>query len=65
MTVDANRSCHRKDRYWTEAEASRAIRKCEAKRPDTKLRAYFCSFCLGWHLTSKPKLTNNERNTDG
>jgi hypothetical protein len=56
VSADANRSCHRKERHWTQADAEVTRAKCEAKRPGTRLRSYFCDFCLGWHLTSKPKL---------
>ena len=30
------------------------------KATGTKLRKYYCIHCLGWHVTSKPKIKNKK-----
>lgn len=47
------RGCLRKHRYQTEQAANEHISKINKERK-TPLRVYFCKFCLGYHLTSKP-----------
>lgn len=44
------KSCLKKIRYSTEQTALEAINRIHKKR-DTKLRIYFCKYCLGYHLT--------------
>ncbi len=46
------KTCKRKGRYTTENEASKAARRMEM-RFGLKMRAYYCKFCEGWHLTKK------------
>ena len=45
-------SCVKKKRYKSEQIAQETINRIHKKR-NVKLRAYFCLFCLGWHLTSQ------------
>lgn len=52
----AFKSCHSKTRYANEYEVQRAITKCKEQRPKTKLRAYWCHRCGGFHLSSRPDL---------
>lgn len=48
----AHRSCGRKTRYPTEADAlASALRYTLLGAP--RLRAYHCRYCDGWHLTKK------------
>lgn len=47
-----SRSCERKNRYDTRADAEDAIARCE-ERGRRGLRCYRCEFCGGWHLTSR------------
>lgn len=47
-------SCLKKRRYQTEQKAQEMIRKAYKEGRKTNLRVYFCKFCLGYHLTSKP-----------
>jgi hypothetical protein len=42
--------CYGKKRYKDEESAKRTKRTCEAAR-ETRLRAYACHGCGGWHLT--------------
>ena len=46
------KACERKNRYATRGEAEDAIRSC-ADYGTTGLHVYRCSYCGGWHLTSK------------
>lgn len=46
------RSCESKNRYDSRAEAEEAIKSC-AEHGKTGLHCYKCSYCGGWHLTSK------------
>lgn len=49
-----HRSCGKKYRYATEAEAlSAATRRVLKGAP--MLRAYPCGYCDGWHLTKQPE----------
>ena len=45
------KSCERKKRYPTRADAEEAIALCEA-HGTYGLRCYKCTYCKGWHLTS-------------
>ena len=47
------KACESKNRYATRAEAEEAIVSC-AEHGTTGLHSYKCSYCNGWHLTSKP-----------
>lgn len=49
-----NKACESKNRYSCRADAELAIRAC-AEHGTTGLHSYRCSYCNGWHLTSKPK----------
>lgn len=53
-----NRSCLRKKRM-SEKIANKVIDRA-IKETGTKLRKYYCIHCLGWHVTSKPKIKNNK-----
>ena len=44
------KSCERKKRYPTRAEAEEAIALCEA-HGTYGLHCYRCEYCKGWHLT--------------
>lgn len=46
------KACASKNRYATRSEAEDAIASCE-EHGRTGLRCYKCSYCGGWHLTSK------------
>ena len=46
------KACESKNRYGSEKEAREAIRAC-AEHGTLGLRCYRCSYCNGWHLTSK------------
>ncbi len=48
------RGCASKNRYATRAEAQDAIAAC-AEHGRRGLHCYRCSYCGGWHLTSKPR----------
>ena len=48
------KSCTSKNRYVSKAEAEETIRLC-AEHGKQGLRCYKCSYCGGWHLTSKPQ----------
>ena len=48
-----DKACESKNRYATRAEALEAIERC-AERGRRGLHCYRCSYCNGWHLTSKP-----------
>jgi hypothetical protein len=50
------RSCVRKFGYKTFAKAEAVRVKCMDERPGTRLRAYLCSYCARWHLTSQPTM---------
>ena len=52
-----NKACESKNRYSSKYEAQQAIAACAA-HGTTGLHAYRCSYCNGWHLTSKPKRGN-------
>lgn len=45
--------CLKKKRYRTQGFADRVAKDAEGKRK-TPLRSYYCSICLGFHLTHKP-----------
>lgn len=47
-----HRSCGRKFRYETEADALSMAARCVLKGAP-ELRAYHCKMCGGWHLTKK------------
>jgi hypothetical protein len=53
--------CTGRERFWTEKDAYAAA----AKVPDDhhfrspSLRAYICGECIGWHLTTQPKINLN------
>lgn len=49
-----NRSCESKNRYASRSDAEEAIASCAAYGT-RGLHAYRCSYCNGWHLTSKPR----------
>ncbi len=51
---DLRTSCLKKSRYNTEAKATRYMAKAQADRPEPKLRTYYCKWCAGFHITSKP-----------
>ena len=53
-------SCLKKRRYQTEQKAQEMIRKAHKEGRKTNLRVYFCKFCLGYHLTSKPLKSKEE-----
>ena len=46
------KACLSKNRYANRAEAEAAIAAC-AEHGKTGLHCYRCSYCNGWHLTSK------------
>ena len=48
------KSCSSKNRYASRADALEAIALC-ADHGRRGLRCYKCSYCGGWHLTSKPE----------
>ena len=60
-------SCIKKKRYKSKQIAQEAINRVHKKR-NTKLRIYYCPFCLGWHLTSKAiyksKVITNDKETN-
>lgn len=45
------KSCERKNRYDTRAEAEAVMAECE-NRGRRGLACYKCEYCGGWHLTS-------------
>ena len=47
------KSCERKNRYDTRAEAEAVMADCE-NRGRRGLACYKCEYCGGWHLTSHP-----------
>ena len=47
------KACASKNRYASRGDAEEAIRLC-AEHGRRGLRYYKCSYCGGWHLTSKP-----------
>ena len=47
------KSCERKNRYDTRAEAEAVMADCE-HRGRRGLACYKCEYCGGWHLTSHP-----------
>lgn len=51
---DLRASCLKKSRYSTQAKANRYMAKAQAERPEPKLRTYYCKWCAGFHITSKP-----------
>jgi hypothetical protein len=54
-TSKADRDCLRKRGYWTESAAKQVID--QAKFTDSPLkpvRAYKCTHCPRWHLSSRP-----------
>ena len=51
--ISLGSSCLKKHRYQSEQSAQERINKIHKTRK-TNLRVYFCKFCLGYHLTSKP-----------
>ncbi len=53
-TALRKKACESKNRYASKAEAEETIRLC-AEHGTPKLRCYRCSYCNGWHLTSKPE----------
>ena len=46
------RECERKRRYPTEEEA-RATADHQARASGRELKVYECSWCRGWHLSSR------------
>jgi len=54
--ASAERSCQRKNRYWSEVDALIVANKRIADGEKKKLRAYKCKLCGGWHLSSKADL---------
>ena len=52
-------SCIKKHRYNSKKAALDAINRIHKKR-NTELRIYFCSLCLGYHLTSKVLKENTD-----
>lgn len=48
-----HKACESKNRYSTRSDALGAIEACAA-HGTTGLHCYRCSYCNGWHLTSKP-----------
>jgi hypothetical protein len=46
--------CARKQRHVSQIDADKSARRCEEKRPWTRLRSYSCPACGGWHLTHQP-----------
>lgn len=53
LMIKLGSSCLKKRRYQTEQKAQEIINKIHNEGRKTKLRVYFCKFCLGYHLTSK------------
>jgi len=49
------RMCRRKDRYRSQGEANAKIGIIRNVRPEENLRAYYCPYCEGWHLTNDNK----------
>lgn len=47
------KSCERKNRYDTRAEAEAVMADCE-NRGRRGLACYKCEYCGGWHLRSHP-----------
>lgn len=47
------KACTSKNRYTCRSDAEEAIRLC-AEHGTRGLRCYRCTYCGGWHLTSKP-----------
>lgn len=45
------RSCGIKQRYFSKADATEAIKKIE----DDSLEAYLCLFCQSWHIGHRPR----------
>ena len=50
--ADRARSCSRKQRYASRAEAEEAIEWC-ARQGRSGLTCYRCDYCGGWHLTHR------------
>ena len=48
-----NKACLSKNRYASKSEAEEAIASCAA-HGTRNLHCYRCTYCKGWHLTSKP-----------
>ncbi len=48
------KGCTSKQRYAFRSEAEEAIELC-AEHGTKGLRCYKCSYCGGWHLTSRPQ----------
>lgn len=48
------KACESKNRYVSRAEAMETARECAAHGTHG-LKAYKCSYCNGWHLTSHPQ----------
>ena len=55
MYGSARRQCGRKTRYATAAQARVAILR--AKRAGKRQKAYHCTICGGWHVTTKREST--------
>jgi len=55
------KSCLWKKTYYTMDEANKYARKMD-KKYGNKSRAYQCKKCGGYHLTTKPLRSNNEKN---
>lgn len=52
MTIE-ERSCKRKIRYSSKGEAQETLALHIATMSNVRAkRAYYCSFCGGWHLSS-------------
>ena len=50
--ADRSRSCERKNRYASRLDAEEAIQRC-ADHGRRGLHCYRCTYCGGWHLTSR------------
>ncbi len=61
MTNQFHGGCLRKGRYRTEAAAIRVARRVYKER-NVILYVYYCSYCLGFHLT-RSKYHNDKPNT--
>lgn len=53
-THEQIRGCHHKVRFPDRHRAKMAVRTIRNnKSKPTRMRAYECEYCNGWHLTSK------------
>lgn len=51
--ITRERACDGKSRFNRYDKAQRSIDKWALRDPDTKLVAYACPFCLGYHLATQ------------